>query len=83
MFELVYRYTNRLGELKDKLTTVKSAVAKMAESDVTIITSLWKQVNLLHKEIYKIGKAFERVYYLRGERETDVEKLKEKLLQAK
>ena len=50
--------------LKDKLTTVKSAVAKKTKSDAMIINSLHECMSPLHKEIDKIGKAYERVCYL-------------------
>ena len=46
---------------------MKSAMAKKAESDATIIKSLWEWVNSLHKEVKKIGEAYERVCYLREE----------------
>ena len=81
MFELVCRYTNRLVRLQDKLTATTSAAAKKAESDAAIIKSLREHVNPLHKEIDKIGKAYERACYLREEREKDMETMKEKLLQ--
>ena len=58
--------------LKDKLTTAKSADAKKAKSNVVIIKSLREWMNPLHKEIDKIGEAYERACYLRGEREKDV-----------
>ena len=55
--------------------------AKKAESDATIIKSLWEWMNPLHKEVEKICEAYKRACDLRGEKEKDVEKLKERLLQ--
>ena len=62
------------------LAVAKSAAVKKVESDAVIIKSLWKQMNPLHKKIDKIGEAYERDCYLRGEREKEVESMKEKLL---
>ena len=68
-------------ELKNKLASTKCTAAKKADRDANTIKSLQELVNLLHKEIDKVGEAWERACYLQGEYKKDVEKMKKKLLQ--
>ena len=64
LFELVCRHTIQIEEWEDKLAAVKKVVKKEVESNAAMIKSLWKRVNLLHKEIKLIGAAFQRALYL-------------------
>ena len=59
----------------------KSAAAKKAKSDAIKIKKLQERVNPLHREVKKIGEAYERACDLPREWKKDVEILKRRLLQ--
>ena len=53
---------------------------KKAESDAAKIKNLQERVNPLHREVEKIGEAYERTCDLWGEHDKEVKILKKKLL---